>query len=458
MRGEAGVGIRNYTSMTLASAKPPTLSEVRIALGLTAALLMFVVVVSGTLCDPRRSDFAEFYAGGLIIREGNASHLYDVNEQTRIANERLNRTGFLLNNHPPFEALLFVALACLPYTWAYLIWGAINVLLWAFSQYLVWRHAPTPASPYHNCFLTLLLFPFWFALILGQTTLLLLFLFTLTFVYLKRNMDFKAGLSLGLGLFKFPVVLPLALICLLRGKWRLIAGFGAAALLLAALSLVAVGLGVVRSYANLLLDIVRNPKNPAYLSMMTWGKMPTVKGLFATFLANRIGPLRVNLLAAMVSAPLLLFTSWQWRREERNHGANSLALMFAASVVISIVTAPHLYAYDLTLMLLAVPLVIASPQWSRRSGHRTALRVSIVILFCPPLFDLLLRHQALWMMAPVLVAFASAAISLARKVGPPFELGTLQHRFGGRGDLTYVGKIWHYVCANCACARNGAQR
>jgi len=401
------------------AAKPPTRSEIQIALGLTAALLFFIfVILSAVFMDPRGFDFACFYSGGLIIREGNASRLYDLGEQARIERQRLNRRNFLIDNHPPFEALLFAPLARLSYVKAYILWGAINVLLWLFSQYLLWRHTPISRHS-HFCFLLcFLFFPFWFALVIGHTTLLLLFLFTLTFVCLQRGRDFRAGVFLGLGLFKFPIVLPFALICFLRSKWKLMAGFTATASLLGVVSVIVVGPAGVRSYADLLIDIINNPNKPAYISMRAWKQMPTLRGLFAALLTRRLVPLQIGVLVAL-SAALICFMAWRWRREDRRPGGKSLGLMFAAALTVSVVTAPHLYVYDLTLMLLAMLLVIGSSQWSEESVQRRILIVVIAILYFPPIYLLLLRWHAMYILAPALVAFALAAISLARKAERP---------------------------------------
>ena len=401
----------------MTAAKPPTRGEVQIALGVTAVLLFFVVILSAVLADPRGFDFAGFYTGGLIVNQGNASKLYDLDEQARIERQRFNRTDFLIDNHPPFETLLFAALAKLPYVKAYLLWGAVNALLWMFSQHLFWSDRPIPTNFFRYCLLSFLFFPLWGTLILGQTTILLLYLFTLTFVCLKRGQDFRGGVFLGLGLFKFPIVLPFASICFLRSKWRLMAGFVAGASLLGVVSLIVVGPAGVRSYANLVIDILKNPDNPAYISMRNWAKMPTIKGFVAAFLTHRLTNARINVLAAAVSAALVLFTAWRWRQDDR--GGNSLGLMFAAALTVSQVTAPHLYGYDLTLMLFAVLLVIGSPRWSEESRQRVVLTAIIVILYCPPIYALLLWRQAVYILAPVLVAFALAAISLARRAELP---------------------------------------
>jgi hypothetical protein len=247
---------------------------------------------------------------------------------------------------------------------------------------------------------------------------LLLFLFGLTFVSLKRGQDFRAGVFLGLGLFKFPIVLPFALICLLRKKWRMMGGFVAAALALGALSVVAVGAAGIRSYGRLLLDIEKNPDNPIYISMRAWKQMPTFKGLLAAILNGRLATLQISLLAT-ASLGFVIFTAWRWRQEDRGQSKTSLPLMFAAALTVSQLAAPHLYIYDLTLMLLPVILVIGSPQWSENSAQRKILLAIIAVLYAPPIFLLLLHWQALYLLAPALVAFALAAMSLAGKIETP---------------------------------------
>jgi hypothetical protein len=89
--------------------------------------------------------------------------------------------------------------------------------------------------------------------------------------------------------------------------------------------------------------------------------------------------------------------------------------MFAAALVVSLITAPYLFMSDLTLMLLAVLLVIGSSPWSEKSGQRVVLTAIMVMLYCPPLYVLLLERQAISILVPVLGAFALAASSLARK-------------------------------------------
>jgi hypothetical protein len=146
--------------------------------------------------------------------------------------------------------------------------------------------------------------------------------------------------------------------------------------------------------------------------------MPTLRGFFAALLTGRLVPLDIGVLVA-ISTSLISFMAWRWRQQDRRPGGNSLALMFAAALTVSVVTAPHLYIYDLTLMLLPMLLVIGSSQWSEESVQRRVLIAIMVILYIPPVYLLLLKWHAMYLLAPALVAFALAAISLAGKAELP---------------------------------------
>lgn len=406
----------------MTEATPPTRCVVPIVLGLAALLLLAVVLITAARDGAPRADFVCFYANGVIIRQRNAAKLYDPAEQARIERLLLRPAPLLINSQPPFEALWFALLARLSLLPAYVLWGAINVGLWLLFQQLMRGYAPNPRKTNHYIWLCCLFMPLWYALGQGQTSVLLLLAFSLTFISLQRGQDFRAGVFLGLGLLKFAVALPFALICFLLGKWRLVAGFLTAACGLGAVSVLAVGLAGMRSYAHLLIDFMRRPDNPLYASMRSEDRMPSVKGFLATLLTGRLDSVYVNTLVMAASAALVLFTAWRWRQEDRRGGGASSGLMFAAALTVSQLVAPHFYAYDLTLMLLAVLLVIGAPQWSQRSRQRTILMTAMVILYAPPVYLVLLVWRLTFGLAPVLAAFALAAISLARKNGPTREV------------------------------------
>ena len=74
-------------------------------------------------------DFTIFYTAGKAVNEGRGRQLYDLETQLALqrgfAPEVKRRENALPFNHPPFEALLFVPLASLPYVTAYLVWAIL---------------------------------------------------------------------------------------------------------------------------------------------------------------------------------------------------------------------------------------------------------------------------------------------------------------------------------------------
>jgi Glycosyltransferase family 87 len=391
--------------------KSPTRSQVRIAVGFTALLLLAIVLSNTVFNDPLGFDFSAVYAAGLILRRGDSSKLYDLNEQAQV--ERgFGRNKLLVCAHPPFETIFFAPMTLLNYREAYVLWGAINVLLWLIFQHVMRPFSPVPKHPFHYLMLCSLFFPLWSALMQGQMSILLLVMFSLTFIELERRRDYRAGIFLGLGLFKFPVVLAFALICFLRGKWKLMMGFGTAALLLAGLSLIVVGPAGIQSYARMLTDATREQGKLAYATIKPWD-MPTLTGFLLTYLGPYAGPRLAKAVAALFGGILLLVTARFWKRHEKRAHGSSSGLMFAAALAVSLVVAPYVNLHDLSLMLIAVLLVLGSSQRASGSPWARVLTACICILYVPPVYVLLLRHRNMSLLFPVLLCFAIAALLLA---------------------------------------------
>lgn len=388
-----------------------TKTEVRTALGLTAALLLTVVLANSFINDPRSFDFFAVYAGGVIVRRGEASKLYDLKEQGQVQRE-FGRNELLVCAHPPFEIALFAPITKLNYRMAFILFGVINVLLWLLFQHILRPVSPFANQPYRYLMLCSLFLPLWATLMQGQMSLLLMIMFALTFVCLERHQDFRAGIFLGLGLFKFPIVLPFALICFFCKKWKLLLGFATAALLLAVVSLIVVGFGGAISYVKMLYEAANAPGELAYSTIKPCD-MPTLTGFLMTLLTPHMRPRWITVAGAILSGALVVLTSWFWRHLERKKTINLSGPMFAAALTASLTAAPYLNLHDLTLMLLAVLLVLGSPQWASGLQWTRILTACIIILYFPPVYILLLRHSKLSLLCPVLLCFAIGSLYLA---------------------------------------------
>ncbi len=406
------------TSNGIQDRKAPTKRQVIIAVAFTAPLLLAVVhICSRTAGSLVNCDFNAMYAAGLTVRTGHGHELYDLQKQAALQQKLFRRNDFLVEDHPPFEALLLAPLTKLSFAQAYQLWGAINVALWMLFAYFIRPYAPaTPKNALRYLPLCFLFYPAWVVMFQGQVSFVVLLMYTLTFLSLKRGRDLWAGAFLGLGLIKFTIVLPFALICLLRGKWRMMAGFASTALLLGVISIATVGFAGALAYLHLLLDIARHSANPAYATVRPW-TMPTIQGSLGALLGNHVQSVWINTAVAVVSGLLLLLTARQWRRVDRSGSGAEQNLMFAAALVVSLVTSPHLYTHDLALMLLAILLVVGSPQWKEGSGWRVVLIASIAILYLPPVYLLLPLTIKLYVLALALISFAVTTLFVPSRAG-----------------------------------------
>ncbi len=380
---------------------------------LGAAILLgaavFWVVRSPLL---ERTDFTSVYTAAFMVRTGDSSKLYDVQEQRRVQERLFKRPGLLVALHPPFEALLFAPLSKLSFKAAYMVWGAINILLWFAFVYLIRPYAPVPKQAFQYSILCFAFCPLWVALFQGQTSVLLLLIYTLTFLSLKQQQDFRAGVLLGLGLLKFQLVLPFAIIFGLRRKWRFLEGFSLSAALLGALSLFSAGGQGVLTYLRLLVHVGKDPANVSTSGPAV--EMPTLQGFVYGVLGHRASFGAISLVVAVGSVLLIGFTAWRWIEEDRKGTGSALGPMFAATVAVSLMTGFHMFIHDLSSLILPLFLVAAYLPGLERAGLRRLLKAVLVIFWMAPLYFVLAAWHGLFLMFPVLLAFGLGALSLAR--------------------------------------------
>lgn len=404
--------------------------HVAIALAFTTSVLFAVVLLkAASFKEAQRYDFSVRYASGLILRRGGGAKLYDAREQARVQEELFPGRGFMPDFHPPFELCLYAPLTRLSYLRAYIVWGGINILLWMVFVYLARKCATVPRQAFQYLILGFTFFPFWITLHHGQTSILLALAYCLSFLCLKKQHDFKAGSFLGLGLIKFQLVVPFVLIFALRRKWRFVAGFTSAALALAVLSTALVGAEGVRGYIGVLAASVNHAANPVYRSMVVTN-MPNLRGLFTALLGGRIASKWIDALVAVSSGGLILFTAKRWRTEDTRGREASTDMMFALALTVSLLTGFYLFVDDLSPLLIAILVAIGSPRWGARSWWRLIGYASIVTLYIPLVYLLLIDWGKLYLLTVVLAAFLCGALGMARRrepAGPAKDTTTNKH-------------------------------
>jgi alpha-1,2-mannosyltransferase len=355
-------------------------------------------------------DFTIFYTAGKTVSEGRGRQLYDLETQLALqrsfAPEVERRENALPFNHPPFEALLFVPLAGLPYVTAYLVWAIFDIALmlgfWILLRpRLPGLHNLIPALPLLAMFA---FFPMIIALLQGQDSILLLFLYGLAFSALARGRDFVAGICLALALFKFQLVLPLVLVLLVRRQWKTLAGFSVTAFGLLLISAAVVGWNGVAAYPGFLL---RLNQSAAQAAIDPRG-MPNLRGLVEGLL-NLAGFPALLLIITLSIALETLVVRW-WRVEPAQKFELSFALCLAVTTIISY----HFFMHDLSLLMLPILLVAELLVAGQIIGPaRRILAASLAVLFLTPVYAVLQFWLGEVNLMVFVVAMFAAGIAIA---------------------------------------------
>ena len=309
---------------------------------LVLQIAIFLFLIAGThgwivpLERAATTDFASFYAAGVLADAGTPALAYD--QAAHYAMEQaVTAPGieYQFFNYPPVYLILCAGLAQLPYLVAFILFIATTLAFYlAVARRILAGHSVT-------VFVVLLSFPmvFW-TMGLGQNAFLTAALFGLATLLLDRR-PIVAGLLFGLLCYKphFGLLVPVALAA--GGYWRSFAAaaLGAAALVLASLLL----FGWETWHAFL---VTASASHAVYES----GRI-LFTGFVNPFGAMRLtgGPVAVAYAvqgAASLAAAGIVFLAWRHRL--------SLAVRAAVLASATLVAAPVAIFYDLMLGTIAV--------------------------------------------------------------------------------------------------------
>lgn len=322
------------------------------------------------------ADFKVFLTAAHVIRERGAAHVYDLDAQAAVQDVLYPHmpTHGRPNPYqrPVFEALLFLPLAALSPTAAYMIWFTANtaMLLAVVAMLRPWLAVLSPLPK-----AALVLLPFaWVqncnTLIHGQDAILVAWLVTLAYVALRKDRPAAAGILLALGGFKPHIVTPLALVLFVgQRRWRALAAFAATGAALGLLSFAIIGREGVRGYVHLMqtMDILEPWANVPSGMVSLWG-------LVAGSAPAQLIPIVTPAVTA-ASVGLVLVAIRYGPRPDT--GAAGLDLSFALACVTAILASHHCYPHNLSVLFAAV-LVI----WNlhrRHAGYRTVLVILAVL-------------------------------------------------------------------------------
>jgi hypothetical protein len=362
------------------------------------------------------ADFRTLYAAAYMTRTHQGHEIYE-NTKLLEVKERVAPLGipFLQPmDHPAYETLLFLPLTYLTYRRAFLAFAGINLCVLVLCVWLLWpvfrglskRWTPLPLLLFAGYF------PITRAITQGQDSVLLLALLAGTIVCLRRGQEFNGGMLTGVGLFKFQIVIPIAVLFLIWKRWRFALGFGVASAAALLVSWVLVGTRGTRQYIGILLDMSLKLRTPsdALRSAISPRTMLNLRGLLDAIVDRHIGSWWLQILIAAGSLAIVWIAV-------RCRPSLPLAIMAAALV------SYHLNVQDASILIIPIGLSLSS-----ESVYLGALAVAAVIF---PI-------TAIWPMYGFLGAIPFLGLYLVwQRVDSGYEqLMPLEHGIDQRRDLS----------------------
>ena len=305
-------------------------------LHLDAGLIFFLVLTLGVFVAVHHHleaqfDFGIFYYASHMVLDGYRHALYNFDAQ-HLFQARFHRPPDSLFRNPPVALLPFLPLAGLPVLAAYAVWTLVSFGILYLSLKRLERETGLCFGNW-PLLLSLVYVPVMGCLLHGQLSILMLAAFVFAYALWKHDRLFLGGLVLSIAALKFQLILGIAAVLLLRGRWKELAGLTAGGLVLLALSASITGIPALLSYPSFVLH--------SDLPINELPHMANWQGLLFLLGVNR------GFLLASLSLLTILWAAWQWKDLDRGLCSAAIAAMLVSY---------HLTPQDLTLTILPIYL------------------------------------------------------------------------------------------------------
>jgi hypothetical protein len=325
--------------------------------------VLWVMLGSRTIDAARSHDFLNIYSGASLALEGRFADLHDPEVQLEREHRIFPALGTLVPFvRPSFYAAILAPLALLKYNTAFVVWIALQSALLIGCWIWGWWKFGANALVFGAMFL-----PAPLGIGVGQDCVVLLALLIAAFELAERDRPFASGVVLAMMLVKFHLVLLWPLALLLNRRWRMLAGFCAAATIEVAISLALGGIRGAETYVALLRNKSLDRLSPSPELMISQQGLTTNLDISATWAIGLIIAVVIVIFAIAVRAAPV------WR-------------VFALASVASLIIVPHVYGYDATLLLLPIWLTIFRSQ-------RTPSKIAATLLATPIPFGMALAGK-----------------------------------------------------------------
>ncbi len=310
--------------------------------GLVVIIILFAVW--GPIPVPStigRGDFRAYWSAAYLLTQ--SENFADVEQLLLVEQQHTEwKEDFaVLTWNPPWLLALLLPYTTVSFVRATWLWLLTNIMMIFTGSILLWKTFAKQASTQRRGHLAsligLLFLPSLITLLMGQVNTLVFFGVAAFLFFAKRKQFFVAGLCLGLTLVKPHLVyitLPIILLHMVwtRRDFRALAGL--------TVGIVALTAVVFALRPSFLSDYTQTVSQG---SLLAW-ETPTLGGVLATTLGWQW--------ARLMGIVILPLAVWQWWRY---HNKIDLSIWVSGTLLLSVITAPFGWAYDVIVLL--IPLI-----------------------------------------------------------------------------------------------------
>ncbi|MCL4532088.1 MAG: DUF2029 domain-containing protein [Actinobacteria bacterium] len=335
---------------------------VEAGVALTLTIFLLIVSFAFTWPDlPLHDDFIAFWTGGWLVRDGAGPTLFNIQQQATVqaalrqagASEAVRTSPtFAPFVYPPPVALLFAPLTLLPVQGAFLLWLTLSVAAFVSAVAVQLRGTS------HGRGIAVMLLTFGgvtFTLLEGQVNAVLVLALSLAMLAFRREKRATGGALLGIMLLKFQYAAPFALLLLVKGRWRELAGMAGTGGVIGAVTLAMIGPAGIMGYLELIHRMAAFSP-PAEVPVHPWA-MVNWRGMLTNLwpgVPDGVGTALVVLLA--LATILVVMLAW---RGEWDPGSPVFARQMLALTLATILASPHSHFHEAVLVLAPLAALLA---------------------------------------------------------------------------------------------------
>lgn len=307
------------------------------------------------LAGPYGGDFLQEWLGGWVVLHGDPARFYDVTYARELQHDpalvgfAFDESRYLPLVYPPFYYVLVSPMALVSYDVAVWIWAGLMTAVFMAAVGLLVKGCDDKSSPWVIAACAMFA-PALENLNSGQKGAVCLLILVATYRLLRAERSFSAGLVFGLLAFKPQLAVVIGLGLMLRGNGRFACGAAVTVATLVAVCL-ALGTDVCGQYMTFARGAAEYLQTAGYDLSKSHAWFGACTLLFGPGLPAKLATAGACCLSLGIA---LLGRSTEWRPSGEDFPRRFAGLMLAG-----LLCSPHLYTYDLTILLLPIALAVS---------------------------------------------------------------------------------------------------